>query len=304
MELQCARFQAGMALKQGFGKARETYSMHVKLAYAMSAAAPVAMLAGCSKKSDDGAGREAAAYAVPAASDVRAARTGRAAPSACRIAQSDSDKDNGARLAIEAFNAQGPQIGMHSARRAVLAGGVAANRATDTRLAGQRAADRDAAAGRVERRAPGFRGNAGDVQMSLIPFHFDSTKQRVAATHRVAAGGLLRFTNSDPVPTKVGRCLCDAGSGAARAAADGSLAAQATASGIGARTLGGNGMCAVKVVEPAGDAARNLICPDAGLAPARTEKGTDFGKPEAGRFGTLPYDFKEAKYTVLDVVTI
>ncbi|KWF77280.1 branched-chain amino acid ABC transporter [Burkholderia diffusa] len=294
-----------MALKSGFGKARETYSMHVKLAYAMSVAAPVAMLAGCSKKSDDEAGRDAAARAVPAVSDMRAAGTGRAAPSVCRIAQWDSDRDNGARLAIEEINAQGSKIGMHSARRAARAGGAAIDRATGMPIARQRAADRDAAtAGRVERRTPGFRGNAGDVQMSLIPVHFDSTKQRVAATHRVAAGGLFRFTDSDAVLTKVGRRLRDAGSGAARAAADGPLAAQATASGIGAQTLGDNGMCAAKVVEPASDAARNLICPDAGFAPARTEKGMAFGKPDTGRCGTLPYDFKEAKYTVLDVVTI
>lgn len=294
-----------MALKSGFGKARETYSMHVKLADAMSVAAPVAMLAGCSKKSDDEAGRETAAPAVPAASDVRAAGPGRAARSVCRIAQSDSDKDNGARLAIEEFNAQGPKIGMHSARRAARAGGAAIDRATGKLIARQRAAGHDAAAaGRAARRAPGFRGNAGDVQMSLIPFHFDSTKQRVAATHRVAAGGLLRFTDSDAVLTKVGRHLRDAGSGAARAAADGPLAPQATASGIGAQTLGDIGMCAVKVVEPAGDAARNLICPDTGFAPARTEKGMAFGQPDTGRCGTLPYDFKEAKYTVLDVVTI
>ncbi|KWF35716.1 branched-chain amino acid ABC transporter [Burkholderia diffusa] len=294
-----------MALKSGFGKARETYSMHVKLAYAMSVAAPVAMLAGCSKKSDDEAGRDAAARAVPAVSDMRAAGTGRAAPSVCRIAQWDSDRDNGARLAIEEINAQGSKIGMHATRRAARAGGAAIDRATGMPIARHRAADRDAAtAGRVERRTPGFRGNAGDVQMSLIPVHFDSTKPRVAATHRVAAGGLLRFTDSDAVLTKVGRHLRDAGSGAARAAADGPLAAQATASGIGAQTLGDNGMCAAKVVEPASDAARNLICPEAGFAPARTEKGMAFGKPDIGRCGTLPYDFKEAKYTVLDVVTI
>jgi len=293
-----------MALKSGFGKARETYSMHVKLAYARFVAAPVAMLAGRSKKSDDRAGGEAAADAVPAGSDVHAAGTGRATPAACRMAHSDGDKDNGARLAIEDFNAQGPKIGMHSARRAACAGNAAANRATGTRVARQRAADRDAAAaGRVIRRTPGFRGNTGSVQMSVIPFHFDSTKRHVAAT-RGAAGGVLRFTNSDAVLTKVGRHLRDARSGAARAAADGRLARQAPASCIGAQIPGGNGMCAVKVVEPAGDAARNLICPDAGFAPARTEKGVDFGKPEAGRFGTLPYDFKEAKYTVLDVVTI
>ncbi|MGR3907827.1 branched-chain amino acid ABC transporter [Burkholderia sp. SR8] len=277
--------------------------MHVELAYARYVAAPVAMLAGDVKTSDGRAGRAAAADAVPAASDVRAAGTGRAVRSACRSAQSDSDRDNGARLAIDAFNAQGSQIGMHSTRHAARAGGVAIDRATGTQGARQRAAGRHAAAAaRVERRAPGFRGNAGDVQMSLIPFHFDSTKQRVAAACHVAAGGLLRFPNSDAVLTKVGRHLRVARSGAARAAADGPLAAPA--SGIGAQTLGDNGMCAVKVVEPAGDAVRNLICPDAGLAPARTEKGTEAGKPDAGRFGTLPYDFKEANTTVLDVVTI
>ncbi len=303
MELQCARFQAGMALKSGFGKARETYSMHVKLAYAMSVAAPVAMLAGCSKKSDDGAGREAAALAEPAASDVRAATTAGAVPLACRIAQSDRNKDNGARLAIEEFNAQGPKFGMQAARHAVPAD-AAANRATGTRVARQRAAGRDAAAaGRVDRRTPGFRGNAGNVQMSLIPFHFDSTKQHVAAPRRVAAGALFHSTDSDGLLTKVGCRLRDAGDGVARAA-DGALAKQATASGIGAQTLGGNGMCAAKVVEPAHDAAQNLICPVAGFIAARTEKGTDFGKPDDGRFGTQLYDFKEAKYTVLDVVTI
>nr|WP_175801248.1 branched-chain amino acid ABC transporter [Burkholderia anthina] len=274
--------------------------MHVKLAYAMSVAAPVAMLAGCSKKSDDGVGRETAVPAGPAASDVRAATTGGAVPSACRIAQSDRDKDNGARLAIEEFNAQGPKFGMQAARRAVRAGDAAASRATGTRVARQRAA---AAAGRVDRRTPGCRGNAGNVQMSLIPIHFDSTKQHVAATRRAAAGALLHSTDSDGLLTKVGCCLRDAGYGVVRAA-DGALAKQATASGIGAQTLDGNGMCAAKVVEPADDAARNLICPVAGFTAARTEKGTDFGAPDDGRFGTQPYDFKEANTTVLDVVTI
>jgi hypothetical protein len=121
-------------LKSGFGKARETYSMHVELAYARYVAAPVAMLAGDVKTSDGRAGRAAAADAVPAASDVRAAGTGRAVRSACRSAQSDSDRDNGARLAIDAFNAQGSQIGMHSTRHAARAGGVAIDRATGTRV--------------------------------------------------------------------------------------------------------------------------------------------------------------------------
>ncbi|OXH87399.1 branched-chain amino acid ABC transporter substrate-binding protein, partial [Burkholderia multivorans] len=62
--------------------------------------------------------------------------------------------------------------------------------------------------------------------------------------------------------------------------------------------------CAGKAVEPARGAVRNLIGRDTGFAPARTEPGAAFGKPDAGRFGMLPYDFKEAHTTVLDVVTI
>ncbi len=292
-----------MALKSGFGKARETYSMHVKLVYAMSVAAPVAMLGRGSKKSD---GRAVVAYAVPAANDVRVAITGHARRAVCRIAQSDSDTDNGAGLASDAFNAQRPKHGMHSARCA------ARGSATGTAIAAARAGNREAttaARGTPPARAlcgqirGKTRGNAGDVQMAPLSFHIDSTWPRVGTTHRVAAGGLLRSMNSDACRTKVGRVLRAAGSGAARAA-DGGLAAQAAPSGIGVQTLGDIGACVGKVVEPAGDAARNLIGPDTAFAAARTEKGTDSGQPDAGRVGTLPYDFKEAKYTVLDVVTI
>ncbi len=288
-----------MALKSGFGKARETYSMHVKLVYAMSVAAPVAMLGGGSKKSD---GRAVVAYAVPAANDVRVAITGHARRAVCRIAQSDSDTDNGAGLASDAFNAQRPKHGMHSARCA------ARGSATGTVIAAARAGNREATT--AARDTPParalcgqIRGNAGDVQMAPLSFHIDSTWQRVGTTHRVVAGGLFRSMNSDACRTKVGRVLRAAGSGAARAA-DGALAAQAAPFGIGVQTLGDIGACVAKVVEPAGDAARNLIGPDTAFAAARTEKGTDSGQPDAGRVGTLPYDFKEAKYTVLDVVTI
>ncbi|KVR75575.1 branched-chain amino acid ABC transporter [Burkholderia vietnamiensis] len=292
-----------MALKSGFGKARETYSMHVKLVYAMSVAAPVAMLGRGSKKSD---GRAVVAYAVPAANDVRVAITGHARRAVCRIAQSDSDTDNGAGLASDAFNAQRPKHGMHSARCA------ARGSATGTAIAAARAGNREAttaARGTPPARAlcgqirGKTRGNAGDVQMAPLSFHIDSTWQRVGTTHRVVAGGLFRSMNSDACRTKVGRVLRAAGSGAARAA-DGALAAQAAPFGIGVQTLGDIGACVAKVVEPAGDAARNLIGPDTAFAAARTEKGTDSGQPDAGRVGTLPYDFKEAKYTVLDVVTI
>ena len=108
-------------------------------------------------------------------------------------------------------------------------------------------------------------GAAGSVPMSPAPFHFDSTKQRVAASHDVAARGLVRTMDSNAVLTNVGRGV----RGALR-----------------------------------GSATRNPICPDAGLASHRTGKGTDAGQPDDGRLGMLPHDFKEATNTVLDVVTI
>ena len=235
----------------GFGQGAGDHSMHVKLAYAVSVAAPVAMLAGCSKKSDDGAGREAAVFAASPASGVRVAGTVRAAPFACRIAQLGKDKENGARLAIEEINALG------------LANGQAAG----TQVAMQQAAGRGVTATvRADRRRPAMvPGAAGSVPMSPAPFHFDSTKQRVAASHGVAARGLVRTMDSDAVLTNVGR-------------------------GVRGALRGG--------------ATRNPICPDAGLASHRTGKGTDAGQPDDGRLGTLPYDFKEATNTVLDVVTI
>ncbi|UVE64609.1 amino acid-binding protein [Burkholderia pyrrocinia] len=229
--------------------------MHVKLAYAVSVAAPVAMLAGCSKKSDDGAGREAAVFAASPASGVRVAGTGRAAPSVCRIAQQlGKDKENGARLAIEEINALG----------------LANGRAAGMQVASQQAAGRGVTTtGRADRRMPAMAphtcGGAGSVRMSPAPFHFDSTKQRVAASGGVVARGLVRTMDSDAVLTNVGRGFRDA---------------------------------------LPGDAARNPIRPDAGLASHRTGKGTDAGQPDDGRPGMLPYDFKEASNTVLDVVTI
>ncbi|UXU87142.1 amino acid-binding protein [Burkholderia sp. S-53] len=228
--------------------------MHVKLAYAVSVAAPVAMLAGCSKKSDDGAGREAAVFAAPPASGVRAAGTGRAASSACRIAQLGKDKENGARLAIEEINALG----------------LTNDRAAGMQAASQQAAGRGVTTTvRADRRmlatAPHACGAASRVRISPAPFHFDSTNQRVAASGEVVARGLVRTMDSDAVLTMVGRGFRDA---------------------------------------LPGDAARNPICPDAGLASHRTGKGTDAGQPDDGRLGMLPYDFKEATNTVLDVVTI
>ncbi|MPV56536.1 amino acid-binding protein [Burkholderia sp. HI2761] len=214
--------------------------MHVKLAYAVSVAAPVAIHAGCSKKSDDGAGREAAGFAAPSASGVRVAGSGRAAPSARRIAQLGRDKEHGARLTIEEINARGPTTGP---------------------AAGMQAAPRPAAG----RWMPDDRGVAGSVPMPLSRLQFDSTKQRVAATAHGVARSLVRTMDSDAVLTQVGR---------------------------GCRNA------------LPGDAARNPLRPGAMLAWHRTGQGTDAGKPDDGRLGMLPHDFKEATNTVLDVVTI
>ncbi|NTZ10916.1 amino acid-binding protein [Burkholderia metallica] len=214
--------------------------MHVKLAYAMSVAAPVAMLAGCSKKSDDGAGREAGVFAAPSASGVRVAGSGRAAPSTRRIAQRGTDKEHGARLTIEEINALGPTTGP---------------------AAGMQAASRRAAG----RRMPDDRGVAGSVPRPLSPLQFDSTKQRAAATARVVARSLVRTMDSDAILTKVGRACRNA---------------------------------------LPGDAARNPIRPGTMLAWHWTGQRTDAGKPDDGRLGMLPHDFKEATNTVLDVVTI
>ncbi|HEM7810967.1 branched-chain amino acid ABC transporter substrate-binding protein [Burkholderia multivorans] len=265
-----------MASKAGFGKARETYSMHVKLAYAVSVAAPVAMVAGCSKKSDDEAGREAAACAAPPASDVRVARTGRAASWGRRIAQ-PSNVD-GTRLTIEDIHVAGRTHA--GSRQASVAARRARGATAGTRVAAQC--------------APAADGGRASVAASPISVsaHSDSTKQRVATARRAIARGLLRPLNSDAVPTGIG--------GARRAATRRAV----RASGVGAHTLGGGSACAGKAVEPARGAVRNLIGRDTGFAPARTEPGAAFGKPDAGRFGMLPYDFKEAHTTVLDVVTI
>ncbi|WP_342702752.1 amino acid-binding protein [Burkholderia arboris] len=214
--------------------------MHVKLAYAMSVAAPVAMLAGCSKKSDDGAGREAAVFAAPPASGVRVAGAGRAASSARRIAQLGKDKENGARLTIEEINALDLTIGS---------------------AAGMQVAPRQAAARRMQDAC----GVADSVPRSPSTLHFDSTKQRAATTERVVARGLVRTMDSDAVLTKIGRDCRNA---------------------------------------LPGGAARNPIRPGAMLASRRAGQGTDAGKPEDGRLGMLPHDFKEATNTVLDVVTI
>ncbi|MCA8275293.1 amino acid-binding protein [Burkholderia sp. AU30280] len=235
----------------GFWQGAGDHSMHVKSAYAVSVAAPVAMLAGCSKKSDDGAGREAAIFAAPPTRGVRVAGTGRAAPFACCIAQLGKDKENGARLAIEEINALGLANGQ-----------VAGTQVAAPQAAGRRVTATVRAARRRPAMAPGA---AGRVPMSPAPFHFDSTKQRVAASSDVAACGLVRTMDSDAVLTNVGR-------------------------GVHAALQGG--------------AARNPICPRAGLASHRTGKGTDAGQPDDGRLGMLPYDFKEATNTVLDVVTI
>ncbi|MBJ9595262.1 amino acid-binding protein [Burkholderia seminalis] len=243
-------FSSRNGFEIGFWQGAGDHSMHVKLAYAESAAAPVAMLAGCSKKSGDRAGRKAAAFAAPPASGACVAGPGRAAPSACRIAQLGNDKEYGARLTIDEINALGvtnaPAAGMPVVSRQAAGRG-----ATVT--------------GRAARRMPAARAAAGSAQMSPAPLHFNSMKQRAATTDPVMARGLVRTMDSDAVLTNVG--------------------------------CGGRHVLT-------GGAARNPIRPGAALASRRTGQGTDAGKPDEGRLGMLPHDFKEATNTVLDVVTI
>ncbi|WP_179949965.1 amino acid-binding protein [Burkholderia sp. MSMB1835] len=173
-------FSSRNGFEIGFWQGAGDHSMHVKLAYAVSVAAPVAILAGCSKKSDDGASREAAGFAAPSASGGRVAGSGRGAPSARRLAQLGRDTEYGARLTIDEIHAPGPTSGP---------------------AAGMQAVSRQAAG----RRMPGDRGVAGSVPRPLSPLRFDSTKRRAAATARVGARRLVRTMDSDAVLTEVGR---------------------------------------------------------------------------------------------------
>jgi len=89
-------------------------------------------------------------------------------------------------------------------------------------------------------------------------------------------------------------------------ATGGPLTKQAAALGIGAKILGGDGVCTDKVGELAGSAVQNLVCPEAGLSLSRTTKGADFEKTFEDRFHTpvqidAPFAY-DAMYVIVDAM--
>jgi len=67
-------------------------------------------------------------------------------------------------------------------------------------------------------------------------------------------------------------------------ATGGPFAKQAKELGIGAKIVGGDGVCTDKVAELAGDAVSNIICSEAGLALSKMEQGAEFEKRYEARF--------------------
>ncbi|AOK17514.1 branched chain amino acid ABC transporter substrate-binding protein [Burkholderia cepacia] len=339
--------------------------MHVKLAYAVSVAAPVAMLSGCSKKSDDGAGREAAVFAAPPASGVRVVKIGHAAPLTGSIAHLGKDKENGARLAIEEINALGLTIDAHPVRLELVAEDDAADPKVGTQVAQKLVGDRVVAVvghlnSGVSIPASKIYSDAGIVQISPSSTNPAYTKQGFKTTYRVvatdaqqgpalasyalhalhakrfavvddataygkgladefektvkAAGAQIvareatndRATDFKAILTKIKRDHPDVIMYGGMDATGGPFAKQAMALGIGAKILGGDGVCTDKVVELAGNAVQNLVCSQAGLALSRMEKGADFEKKYEDRFHTpvqiyAPFTY-DAVYVIVDAM--
>ncbi|RQS76321.1 branched-chain amino acid ABC transporter substrate-binding protein [Burkholderia sp. Bp8963] len=269
--------------------------MHVKLAYAESVAAAVAMLAACSKKSDDGAGREAAASAAPQASDVRAVRISHAAPLTGSIAHLGKDNENGAGLAIEEINTHGLTIG----GRPVWLERVAA---TDAQQ-GPALADHALHALHAKRFAVVDDATAyGQGLADEFANTVEAAGGQIVA--REATDG--RATNFNAILTKIKSDHPDVIMYGGMDATGGPLAKQALALGIEARILGGDGVCTDKVVELAGNAVQDLICSEAGLALSRMEKEADFEKKVEDRFHTpvqiyAPFTY-DAFYVIVDAM--
>ncbi|MGU7775833.1 branched-chain amino acid ABC transporter substrate-binding protein [Burkholderia sp. MR1-5-21] len=268
--------------------------MHVKLAYAVSVAAAVAMLAACSKKSDDGAGMEAAVSAPPPASDVRVVKIGHAAPLTGSIAHLGKDNENGARLAIEEINAHGLTIDAHPVRLERVAEDNAADPKAGTLVAQKLVDDRVVAvAGRLDSGAsiPASKNysDAGIVQISPSSTNPDP----IAKTVQAAGGQIVareatgdRATDFNATLTKNKSDHPDVITYGGMDATGGPFAKQTQALGIEARILGGDGVCTDKVVELAGNAVRNLICSEAGLALSRMDNEADFEQQHEDRFNT------------------
>ncbi len=89
-------------------------------------------------------------------------------------------------------------------------------------------------------------------------------------------------------------------------ATGGPLAKQARELGIGAKIVGGDGMCTDKVAELAGAAVVNIICSEAGMALSKMPKGADFDKAYQARFKTgvqiyAPFTY-DSVYVIVDAM--
>ncbi|EYS90535.1 branched-chain amino acid ABC transporter substrate-binding protein [Cupriavidus sp. SK-4] len=85
-------------------------------------------------------------------------------------------------------------------------------------------------------------------------------------------------------------------------ATGGPFAKQAKELGIGAKIVGGDGVCTDKVAELAGDAVTNIICSEAGLALSKMEQGADFSKRYQARFNAPVQIYAPFTYDAVMVV--
>ncbi|CAM2931774.1 branched-chain amino acid ABC transporter substrate-binding protein [Cupriavidus taiwanensis] len=85
-------------------------------------------------------------------------------------------------------------------------------------------------------------------------------------------------------------------------ATGGPFAKQAKELGIGAKIVGGDGVCTDKVAELAGEAVTNIICSEAGLALSRMEQGADFDKRYQARFNAPVQIYAPFTYDAVMVI--
>lgn len=86
----------------------------------------------------------------------------------------------------------------------------------------------------------------------------------------------------------------------------GPFAKQAIGLGITARILGSDGICTEKMAELAGDAARNVVCSEAGMPISRMSQGAAFNAKYQARFGRplvlyAPFTY-DAVYVIVDAM--
>ncbi len=89
-------------------------------------------------------------------------------------------------------------------------------------------------------------------------------------------------------------------------ATGGPLTKQASELGIQAKVVQGDGACTDKVIELAGDAVKNIVCSEAGMALANMPKGADFAKRYEARFNApiqvyAPFTY-DAVYVIVDAM--